>query len=142
MPNNNLEIRTGAQNINEYVVTYQRNGYGGIIPVIDGVAHPELLMGFVSEADRDAGLDALRDALMATNGNIPQAMMYMYEACRMAAEGVKADEVATTEDGEEIVIDYENRKAYIDGEEVANLDGIGCELPREAIKALLIDKCK
>lgn len=137
----NLEINTGLKTVGEYVVEYQRNGNGGIIPVIDGTPHPELLMGYVSERDRDAGLAALRDALIATRGDIPKAMTYMYEACMTAAKGISPDEIVDV-DGEEVLIDYGKRKAYVGAEEVANMDDLTCEMPREAIKAILMERAR
>lgn len=139
----NREITTSKRTESQFAVSYQQNGYGGLIPTIDGIEHPELMMGYVSEADAEAGLKLLEEALKATNGNIPQAMRYMYNACKTSAKEIKADE-AVTIDGVDVVIDYAARKAYKDGEEVANLDSVPstCPLPTEAIKSLLIEKVK
>ena len=140
MPNTN-EIRTGRTTNGEFTVSYQQNGYGGIIPVIDGTPHPELMMGYVSEKDRDAGLKLLSDALRATAGNIPAAMTYMYQACAVAANEIQPDE-AVDVDGKEILICYGDRKAYDGTTEIANLADIGCELSNVAIKAMLIDRVR
>lgn len=136
----NNEIKTGKQTNGEFVVTYQTNGYGGVIPVIDGVPHQELLMGYVSDADREAGLNLIAEALKATGGSIPAAMRYMYNAALTAANDIKAEE-AVTVDGVEILIDYEGRKAYLGTEEIADLEDMP-ELPREAVKAILIDRAR
>lgn len=137
----NNEIRTGKQSNGEFTVSYQNNGYGGVIPVIDGTPHPELLMGYVTESDREAGLQLLAEALKATAGDIPKAMMYMYNAARTAALEIKAEDSVEV-DGVEIIISYEARKAYLTGEEIANLDDMACELPREAVKAILVERCR
>ena len=47
MPNNN-EIRTGAQSNGEFTISYQQNGYGGVIPIIDGTPEPRLMFGYAS----------------------------------------------------------------------------------------------
>lgn len=135
------EIRTQAQNGSEFTVSYQRNGYGGIIPTIDGVERPDLMMGYVSESDLDAGMKLLADAIAATNGDIEKAKRYMYDACRTAALDIKADE-AVDIDGIDFVIDYNAKKIYRDGYEVANLDNINAALSAEAVKELLIDKVR
>lgn len=137
----NREIRTGKKTEGQFTVDYQKNGYGAIIPIIDGVEHPELMMGYVSEADAQAGLKLLEEALKATNGNIPQAMRYMYTAAKTTALDIKVDEEVDV-DGVKILINYKKRKAYRDGVEVANLDNIECYLPDEAIKPMLEDKVR
>ncbi len=137
----NREITTSKRTESQFAVSYQRNGYGACIPTIDGVEHPELMFGYTSEADAQAALNLISEALAATNGNIPQAMWYMRNAALTAARDVKADE-AVDVDGVDIVIDYQARKAYKNGEEVANLDNITCPLPNEAIKQLLVEKVK
>lgn len=135
------EIRTGKATNGEFTVTYQANGYGGVIPVIDGVEHPELLMGYVTESDKEAGMKLLEEALKATGCDIPAAMMYMYNAAMTSAKGIKADE-AVEIDGIEVIIDYDKRKVYQNGAEIANMDDLTCDLPREAIKAILSEKCR
>lgn len=135
------EIKTGAMSNGNFVVTYQQNGNGGCIPVIDGTPHPELMFGYVSEQDKQAGLKLLEDALRATNGNIPKAMSYMYNAVQTAANDIKAD-AAIDVDGTEVIISYVSREAYIGTSLVAKLDDITCELPDEAVKALLVDRVR
>lgn len=137
----NREIRTSKRTESQFAVSYQRNGYGACIPTIDGVEHPELMFGYTSEADAQAALNLISEALAATNGDIPQAMWYMRNAALTAARDVKADE-AVDVDGVDIVIDYQARKAYKNGEEIANLDNITCPLPNEAIKQILIEKVR
>lgn len=137
----NREITTSKRTESQFAVSYQRNGYGACIPTIDGVEHPELMFGYTSEADAQAALNLISEAITATNGDIYKAMQYMYTAARTSALEVKADE-AVDVDGVDIVIDYTARKAYKNGEEVANLDAITCPLPNEAIKQLLVEKVK
>ena len=134
------EIKT-KKTKGEFTVSYQQNGYGGVIPVIDGTPHPELLMAYVSDEDRDAGLDLLKKALEATNGDIFAAMQYMHEAAMTAAKDIRADESMMI-DGKEIVIDYDQRAAYYNTEMIANMEDIGCELNSEAIRAILMARAK
>lgn len=135
------EINTGVMSNGNFVVHYQQNGNGGCIPIIDGTPHPELMFGYVSEQDRVAGLKLLEDALRATNGDIPKAMQYMYNAVQTSANKIKADE-AVDVDGTEIIISYGNREAYLGTNLVAKLDDIQCDLPNEAIKAMLVDRAR
>lgn len=137
----NREITTNKRTESQFAVSYQRNGYGACIPTIDGVEHPELMFGYTSEADAQAALNLISEAITATNGDVRKAMQYMYAAARTSALEVKADE-AVDVDGVDVVIDYAARKAYKNGEEIANLDAITCPLPNEAIKQLLVEKVK
>lgn len=139
MSDNN--ISTGSMSNAQFTVTYQQNGNGGCIPVIDGTPHPELMFGYVSEQDRQAGLKLIADALRATNGDIPQAMQYMYNAVQTAANDIKADE-AVDVDGTEVIVSYTEKAAYIGTSLAAKLDDITCALPNEAIKAMLVDRVR
>ena len=135
----NNEINTGKMKANEYVVSYQQNGYGACTPVINGTPAPMLTFGYVAEADREAALKLIADALKATEGDISAVASYIYEAMIVTAAGINAQE-ADEVDGQEIIIDYEDRKAYIRTIEVANLDDMSCDLPREAVKAILKER--
>lgn len=55
MPDNN--IITGRKSIGNFTIEYQKNGYGAIIPVIDGTPQPSLMFGYVSETDLAAGMN-------------------------------------------------------------------------------------
>ena len=135
MPNN--EITTGRKTIGNYVIEYQRNGYGGCIPVIDGQPQPSLMFGYVSESDRAASMKLIEDALHSTRNNIPAIQQYIMAAVRTAANDIHPDEVVEI-DGKEILISYTGKNAYLNGVEIANLADLDCDLPVEAIKALLV----
>ena len=139
----NANVTTGKVTEGEFAISYQRDGYGAIIPIIDGVEHPELMMGYVSDADAQAGLKLLEEALKATNGNIPQAMRYMYTAAQVAANDIHPTEVLDV-DGYEFTIDYEKRAAYLGAEEITNLDDLpnAVNYPREVVKDLLLTKVR
>ena len=98
-------------------------------------------MGYVSESDRDAGMALLEEAIKASGGDIPKAMMYMYNAAMSAAKGIHADE-AVMIDNKEIVIDYAEKKAYFKNEEISNLNDISEVFTDEAVKALLVERAK
>lgn len=137
----NNEITTGKQTNGQFTITYQQNGYGGCIPVIDGKPEQSLMFGYVTESDKRGCMKLIEEAIVATQGNIWKAKEYIMNAVVMAANEVKPTDTAEA-DGVEILIDYENRKAYETTTEIANLDDIKCDLPEEAIKALLVERAK
>ena len=133
------EINTGAMSNSNFTIEYQRNGYGGCIPVIDGKPEPALMFGYASETDKQACMNLIEKALRATKGNIRETMMYMMNAASVSANEITPDEVVEVE-GEEFLISYKDKKAYEGITEIANLDDLNCELPNEAVKALLINR--
>lgn len=140
MANNNI-ISTGKATQGQFVVSYQANGNGAAIPVINGEPHQELMFGYVSESDRQGCLKLIEEALKATEGNIPAAMRYMYNAALTAAKEIKADE-AVEVNGTEVIISYEAKAAYLNTEKIADLEDIEVELPAEAVKAMLADRAR
>ena len=134
------EISTGSQTQGQFIVSYQQNGNGGAIPVIDGKPEPSLMFGYSTDSDRIACLRVIENALRATNGNIPAARQYIYNAVTTAANNIQPDE-AVDVDGTEMLIDYNLRKIYEGTEIVATLDDMP-ELPMEATKAMLIDRAR
>lgn len=139
MPNN--EIKTGKKTNGQFTVAYQQNGYGGCTPVIDGKPEPSLTFGYVSESDKEACMKLLEKAIQATGGDIWETQRYIMNAVKVSAAEIKADE-AIEVNGTEILISYENHKAYLGTEEIANLEDINCALPPEATKALLTDRAR
>lgn len=139
MANNN--INTGKATQGQFVVSYQNNGYGGAIPVINGVPEPRLMFGYVSESDRQGCLRLIEKALKATEGDVGAAMRYIYEAANTAANDIKADE-AVDVDGTEVIVSYEARKAYLHSEPIADLEDITYDLPEEAVRAMLVDRVR
>lgn len=136
---NENEILTGEITEGNYAIQYQDNGNGAVIPIIDGVEHPELMMGYVTESDKKAGLKVLADALRASGNDVYKAMRYMYNAARVAAKGITPTEAVTIE-GREVLIDLENGKAYIDTEEIATLSENEDFGNPEAEKIILIER--
>ena len=138
MPNNN-EIRTGAQSNGEFTISYQQNGYGGVIPIIDGTPEPRLMFGYASENDKTACMELIEKALRATNGDVMQAQFYIMNAVTVAANEIKPDEVVEIE-SLEFLISYEEKAIYYGTERIADLSDLECELPNEAVKALLVER--
>jgi len=137
---NENEILTGEVTEGQYAIDYQDNGNGAVIPVIDGVPHPELMMGYATESDKKAGLKVLADALRATGNDVYKSMRYMYNAARVAANGFKPSETVDV-DGTEVLIDYENGKAIVGSEEYANIDDLDL-IEDEAKKAVLVERTR
>ena len=134
----NNEIRTGAMSKGNYAIQYQKSGNGGCIPVIDGKPEPSLMFGYATETDKVACLRLIEEALRATNGDISKVQSYIMNAVSVAANEVTPDETIIVE-GIEFLISYATKKAYFDnGMEITNLDDIECEMPDEAVKALLV----
>ena len=137
----NNEISTGKKTNGEFTISYQKLGYGGAIPVIDGKPEPRLMFGYVSESDFVSCMDLIETALVATNGDVGMAQVYMMNAIQVAANKIHPDE-AVEINGVELLIDYGAKKIYYGSAEIANLDDISCVLPDEAIKAMLIDRAR
>ena len=132
-------INTGKKSNGEFTIEYQQNGYGGCIPVIDGNPEPSLMFGYASETDKQACMKLIEEAIKATQGDIRAAQVYIMNAVIVAANEITPDEAVEVE-GIEFLISYKDKKVYEGTTEIANLDDLNCELPDEAIKALLITR--
>ena len=136
------EISTGAKTSGQFTIAYQKNGYGGVIPVIDGKPEPSLMFGYATESDKNACMRLIEEGLRATNGDIYATQRYIMNAVQVSANEIKPDETAEVE-GYEILISYADKKAYINTKEIANLEDMAeVDLPNEAIKAMLIDRAR
>ena len=138
MPTN--EINTGRKSIGNFTIEYQNSGYGGCIPVIDGQPQPSLMFGYVSEADLAAGMRLIENALRAA-GNVYDVPKYIMRAMQTAANDIRPSE-AVEISGEEILLSYAARKAYLGTSVIADLNDLTCELPEEAIRALLVSRAE
>ena len=133
--NTNENIKTEGQ----FAIEFQQNGNGGCIPVINGKPEPMLMFGYVSESDKQACTNLVREAILATNGNVYQAQQYIMNAVNVAANGIKPDETIDVE-GNEMLISFAEKKIYLGTTEIANLDDMG-DVPmnddviRELLKA-------
>lgn len=130
--NTNENLKTEGQ----FAIDFQQNN-GGMIPVINGKPEPILMFGYVSESDKQACIRLIREAVVATNGDVYKAADYIRNAVTIAANDIKPDEVVDVE-GNEMLISYAARAIYLDTMEIANLDDMGdTPMDNEVIKALL-----
>jgi hypothetical protein len=130
--NTNENLKTEGQ----FAIDFQQNN-GGMIPVINGKPEPILMFGYVSESDKQACIRLIREAVVATNGDVYKAADYIRNAVTIAANDIKPDEVVDV-DGNEMLISYSARAIYLDTVEIANLDDMGdTPMDNEVIKALL-----
>ena len=141
MPTNDAFINTNEnlKTNGEFTIEFQNN-YGGMIPVINGEPAPNLMFGYVSESDKQACINLIRKAVVATNGDIYKAAEYIRNAVTVAANDIKPDEVVDLR-GNEALISYSEKKIYFGTAEIANLDDMGdMPMENEVIKQLLIAK--
>lgn len=95
------------------------------------------ILGSVSEKDKQNAIKAIQTALDASNGNIYEMMQKLNTIATIEEKEIAADEVVEI-CGEEVIISYEQKKAYtIGGEEIANCTDLP-DMPNEAIKAVLV----
>jgi len=139
MPTNDAIINTNEnlKTEGEFAIDFQQNN-GGMIPVINGEPAPILMFGYVSESDKQACIRLIREAVVATNGDVYKAAEYIRNAVTIAANDIKPDEVVDVE-GNEMLISYAEQKIYLGTHEVANLDDMegSSAFGNEAVKELL-----
>ena len=108
-------------------------------------------MGYTSQKDKEAAIkfvqrivDNSQNTGYALYNEIMQTCM---TGAAMTEEGIEAKDSEEVEiDGVPIIINYEAQKAYIgidkSLEAIADLEDLDCELPAEAVKALLVERSK
>jgi len=142
--NNTVEINTN-ENIRtegQFAIEFQQAGNGGCIPVINGKPEELLMFGYVSESDKQGCAEVIRKALLATDGNVYQALRYIRNGVHLAANNIKPDETVDV-DGTEMLVSYKDKKIYLSTTEMANLDDMAeTEMSNEVIKALLVERAK
>lgn len=95
------------------------------------------MLGTTSEKDRQNAMKAIQTALDASDGNIYEMMQKLSIIATIEEKEISPDEMVDVND-EQIILSYEQKKAYdINGEEIANCDDLP-DMPDEAIKAVLI----
>jgi len=108
-------------------------------------------MGYTSQKDRQAALDFVQR--IVDNSDKTGMALYMeimetaMTGAAMTETGIAAKESEEVEiDGVPLIINYTEKKSYIginaELKDIANLDDLTCELPEEAIKALLVERSK
>ena len=99
------------------------------------------ILGSTNEVDRNAAIKALNDAYVASGGDIAAMVSNLTTVANLEEKKIVADEVVTV-CGEEIIISYESAKAYtMSGEEIATCEDLP-NMPREAIKAVLVARAE
>jgi len=145
MANNNIitveyETERGYNTV-DAIMWYQGNCLVGA-PTIDGQVHEELMVGGVNEADVKAGLAAELKMIEMAGGDIWKGMGNLRTAMVTTLHNIKPTEEVEV-DGIKTMIDYGAKKIYLlDNTELANLEDIQCEMPEEAVKALLVERAK
>ena len=99
------------------------------------------MLGSVNNADREAALKTLNDAYIASNGDIYEMMTKLAICATMTEKEIEPDECVKIH-GIDVIIDYAKRKAFtMHGDEIADCEDMP-EMPKEAIKALLIARAE
>lgn len=97
------------------------------------------ILGSTSEADRKKAIEALSKVYTDCNGNLSETMKKLREIAELEEKEGKDEEIIRIL-GENIKLSYSKRKAYdMFGDEIANCNGLP-NMPKEAVKALLIAK--
>lgn len=95
------------------------------------------IIGTTSEADRNNAIKAIETALDASNGNIYEAIQKLSTIASLEENNISPDEVITV-GGKEFIISYTQKTAYtMSGEAVVNCTDLP-EMPKTAIKAVLV----
>lgn len=133
------EIKT-TKNAVEIRSELKENGTKIEYIVIDGQKCG--ILGSTSEKDRDAALKALNAAYIASNGNVFKMMEKLSTIATIEEKQIMPDEMVEI-CGVDIILSYSNAKAYtMDGEEIASCDDLHVDIPKEAVKALLVERVK
>ena len=99
------------------------------------------ILGSVNEADRAAAIDAINKAYIASGGNIIKMIVNLSTIANIEERNIDPNEMIEVE-GKDIIISYSNAKAYtMSGDMIANCDDLP-DMPKEAIKAVLIERVK
>ena len=138
MPNVNIETTNKTQG--EFAIEFQRNGYGGIVPVINNKPEPSLMFGYVSESDRDACIKLITEAVKATNGDINAARQYIMNATATSAADIVPEETVNI-GCFELLINYTKKEIYYGTEKIADMEDVETYTQDKAvIKALLVER--
>jgi hypothetical protein len=139
--------KTNNQKSRFEIIKAVRNGIEVEIVCIDGIQCGT--MGYVNEADRKAGIDAIQKIVDNSNkrgyGLIEEVAEVLYQAAQQKDAGVPAN--ATPEEvtinGKKFMILYDKKGIYNDvmTQEIANCRDLP-DVSKEAIKAILIKMVK
>lgn len=95
------------------------------------------ILGYTSGADRDNAIKALQTALDASDGNIYEMMCKLTTIATLDENNVIPDEIVKVRN-KEFIVSYANKTAYtMSGEAYATCTDLP-DMPKEAIKAVLV----
>jgi len=140
MPTNDAIINTNEnlKTEGQFAIDFQQNGNGGLIPIINNKPEPILMFGYVSESDKQEGIRLIREAVLATNGDIYKAAEYIRNAIIIAANEINPSEAVDVL-GNEMLISYGTKRIYLGTTEIANLDDMeGTPMADDVVKQLLV----
>ena len=133
----------------EIIAETNRDGVTLEYLAIDGVKIGT--MGYTSQSDKEAAIRFIQ-RIVDNSDNTGYALYNeIMQACMtgaaMTEEGIEAYDSEEVEiDGVPIIINYQAQKAYVgvnmELEAIADLEDLDCKLPAEAVKALLVERCK
>lgn len=135
---NTFELNTNKTS-GQFIVDFQKDGYAGCTPIINGEPATILTFGYVSQSDYDACCRLIREAVDACDGDVNEAAKYIHNAVLVSASSIKADE-AVDIDGYEMLISYDDKTIYYGTEKVAEISEDITDAV--AIKALLIERAR
>ena len=128
-------INTNIKNAVEIRTELKVNGTKIEYIYIDGMKCG--IMGSVNKADREKAIKVLNNAYAASNGNIMEMMEKLSTIATIEEKEIEPDEMVEV-NGEQIMLSYKHRKAYdMDGNELTNCDDMP-DMPKEAVRALLM----
>lgn len=95
------------------------------------------ILGSVSKKDREAAIKALNTAYAASNGDIFEMMRKLETIATIEEKEIEPDEVVEV-CGTEIMLSYTKKTAYdMNGDEITNCTDLS-DMPKEAVKAVLV----
>lgn len=136
-----INTKVNEKNVVEFIKTIKANGTGFCTPVIDGEEMPMLGFFYTSESDYESGANFVKEAVLATNGNMSKIMNYIITAKNVLEADVNPDEEIEIK-GYKLMLSYEDKKIYdCELNVIAECSDLN-NLPNEAIKAVLIAKAE
>lgn len=101
-----------------------------------------ITIGYTSEADKRACLEAIQKAIEASDGDIYTAMMKLNCIATFNDKDVVPEEQIKVK-GVDFIVNYTNKTLYtMNGEEFVDCKDITCAMPKEGIQALLISRAE
>lgn len=136
-----MTINTTNTRKNAVEICKELNNNGTTIEYIVINGQKVGMLGSTSEKDRQKAMDAMQKVLDASNGNVHEMMQKLSAVAMMQENEIEPDEMVEI-CGCEVILSYEQRKAYtMYGDEIANCEDLP-DMPKAAIKAVLIARAE